>query len=258
VIFLFHLCCMETLIQSAPMQKYSKHVQTTTNYNLFSPLDGNRTKNELHIKRLEKSMSENYLFTVIIVNEQMQIIDGQHRFEVIKKLGLPLNYIVCQNYGLHEVQTLNQNTKNWTADDFMDGYADMGLEDYKLYRSFKKKYGFGHTETRAMLGSWEGGSTTEKFNNGDFKVKDYKRACDIAEKVISTKKYYPIGCKRRTYVLALVYLFRNPAFDFSEFMSKLNIQPSALVDCTTSTKYIELIEQIYNYKRREKVNLRFY
>jgi ParB-like chromosome segregation protein Spo0J len=29
-------------------------------------------------------MAENYLFTVIIVNEKYEIIDGQHRFDVIK------------------------------------------------------------------------------------------------------------------------------------------------------------------------------
>ena len=35
-------------------------------------------------------MNDNYLFTVIIVNEKnYEIIDGQHRFEVIKELKLP-------------------------------------------------------------------------------------------------------------------------------------------------------------------------
>ena len=44
-------------------------------------------------------MQSNYLFTVIIVNENYEIIDGQHRFEVIKELNLPLRYIICEGYG---------------------------------------------------------------------------------------------------------------------------------------------------------------
>ena len=62
------------------------HVHTTTDYFLFKPINGNRNINRLHLSRLKKSIEENYLFTVIIVNENYEIIDGQHRFECIKEL----------------------------------------------------------------------------------------------------------------------------------------------------------------------------
>ena len=73
-------------LKAEPMVKHSNQVHTTTDYFLFKPIDGNRNKNLLHINRLKKSMSENYLFTVIIVNEKYEIIDGQHRFDVIQDL----------------------------------------------------------------------------------------------------------------------------------------------------------------------------
>ena len=92
------------------MQKFN-HVYTTNDYTLFTSIDGNRTKNKLHIKRLKQSIKENYLFTVIIVNENYEIIDGQHRFDVIKELNLPLYYIICEGYGLAEVHILNQISK---------------------------------------------------------------------------------------------------------------------------------------------------
>jgi hypothetical protein len=105
--------------QNEPMQKISTQVQTTKDYYLFTPIDGNRNKNLLHLNRLKKSINENYLFTVIIVNENYQIIDGQHRFDVIKELNLPLHYIVCVGYGLKEVHILNQISKTWNADDYL-------------------------------------------------------------------------------------------------------------------------------------------
>ena len=52
-------------------------------------------------------------------------------------------------------------------------------------------------------------------------------------------------------------LFKNPNFEFTEFLQKLKIQPTALQDCTNVTNYKVLIEEIYNYRRREKVNLRY-
>lgn len=253
-------------LTSVPMQKNSKQVQkrmdnqiqTTTNYHLFKSIDGNRSKNQLHIKRLKNSMRENYLFTVITVNENYEIIDGQHRFEVIKELGLPLNYLVCEGYGLNEVQVLNQNSKNWTADDYLDGYVELGMKQYILYKRFKDEYGLGHAETRTLLsGSKDGGDVQQKFKHGEFVVKDWGKACKTAEMINLIGQYYS-GHKRRAFVYAMIYLLNLPQFEFTEFLHKLKIQPTALVDCTTSTQYVSLIEEIYNYKRREKVNLRFY
>ena len=80
--------------QSEPLAKQIGQVLTTTSYSRFKPVDGNRNKNLLHINRLKKSMSENYLFTVIIVNEKYEIIDGQHRFDVIQELKCLLHFPV--------------------------------------------------------------------------------------------------------------------------------------------------------------------
>ena len=39
----------------------------------------------MHINKVGRSQwLDNYLFTVIVVNENYEIIDGQHRFDVIK------------------------------------------------------------------------------------------------------------------------------------------------------------------------------
>jgi len=52
-------------------------------------------------------------------------------------------------------------------------------------------------------------------------------------------------------------LFKNKNFEFTELVQKLKTQPAAMVDCTNTQQYISLIEEIYNYRRREKVNLRY-
>ena len=233
-------------------------VHTTQNYSMFNPIDGNRNKNELHIKRLKKSMQENYLFTTITVNDKFQIIDGQHRFEAIKALNLPVNYVVCKGYGLKEVQILNQNSKNWTADDFMNGYCDLGKKDYKLYREFKEKYGFGHNECLGMLTGLtrSGSSHGFSFSKGTFKVTHYADACKKAEMLKQIEPFYS-GWKRRVFIFAMLKMFKNPNFDFTEFLQKLKQQQTALVDCVDVQQYTSLIEDIYNYRRREKVNLRY-
>ena len=243
-------------LKNEPMVKHSNQVNTTTDYFLFKPIEGNRNKNLLHINRLKKSMAETYLFTVIIVNEKYEIIDGQHRFDVIQELKLPLNYIVCKGYGLNEVHILNQNSKTWTSDDYLDGYCKLGYKDYLKYKEFKELYGIGHYECMWLLNGSQLSNPTQVFFTGDFKIKNYNEACKIIEKIMLVEPYYQ-EWKRRSFILAMLQLFKNPNFELTEFLQKLKLQPTALSNCSTTNQYVSLIEEIYNYRRREKVNLRY-
>jgi len=238
-----------------PMTKFSQ-VHTTTDYFLFKSIDGNRNKNLLHLNRLKKSMSENYLFTIIIVNEKYEIIDGQHRFEIIKELNLPLHYIICDGYGLNEVHILNQNSKTWNCDDYLDAYVNLGYEDYIKYAEFKQKYNLGHHETMSLLSKITSKIDQQIFFTGQFKVKSIKDAENTIEKILMIEPYY-VGVRRRSFIYAMMSLFKNPNFEYTEFIQKLKLQPTALQDCTNINNYKTLIEEIYNYRRREKVNLRF-
>jgi disulfide oxidoreductase YuzD len=236
----------------------SNYVHTTTDYFLFKPIEGNRTQNKLHLQRLKKSMKENYLFTIIVVNEKYEIIDGHHRFTIIKELGLPLNYIVCEGYGLGEVHIFNQNSKTWTAQDYLSGYCDLGYRHYIEYRKFQQKYQFGHNECMAVLSNNKktGGSLFTQFKDGKFKIANISDADAKAKKIWLFADLYQ-GFLRRSFVYAMLDLFEKPQFDFAEFLQKVKNQPSVLTDCSTAAQYITLIEEIYNYRRREKVNLRY-
>ena len=89
--------------QKAENKPAAMQVYQSVNYAQFQPIDGNRTILQHHLKRLKKSMEENFLISPILVNEKMEIIDGQHRFEAAKSLGLPIYFFIVQGYGLSEV-----------------------------------------------------------------------------------------------------------------------------------------------------------
>ena len=241
---------------TAPSTRLEYEVRMTRDYTRFKTIEGNRKIKNLHRKRLLQSMKENYLFTVIIINEDYEIIDGQHRFSCIKELGLPLYYIMCRGYGVNEVHVLNENTSNWNAEDYADGYCDFGMEDYVTYREFRNKYGFNHTIALSLLTNNPREKHTESFKGGKFKVNNYKRACTNAEKLISIKPYYD-GFLNREFVATILQLLQNKNFDFEFFMSKLKSQPNSLKDCRTIDDYKLLIEDIYNFRTRNKVNLRY-
>jgi hypothetical protein len=231
-------------------------IRTTKNYAQFKQLTGNRSISQSHKARLMESMRENYRFTVITVNENLEVIDGQHRLECAKELGLPVHYVICENYGLTDVHQLNANLKRWTTNDYLDGYCEMGNLHYEFYRAFKKKYGFGHQECLRLLNGSYNGASFEDFKNGQFVVKDRKKAIDRAEKILALEDLYP-GIRRRTFVFAMLSLLDLPQFDYDRFRSKLERQRAKMYDCTSVDQYRDLIEKIYNHYTSDKVNLRF-
>lgn len=240
--------------------KEVNQVLQTNDYDIFQHIDGNRNVNKLHLKRLKESIDEEYIPVPIVVNNKYQIIDGQHRFEAVKELKKPVHFIKVKGLGLEQVQRLNKHSKDWNADDFLDGYCRMEKEDYLRYREFKKHYGFGHNETNALLTNLTraSGSNIVAFRNGTFQIRDYELAEKNAEKIYLCRPYYEDGYKRRSFVYAMLTLFENEDYSHSEFLNKLSYQAVKLQDCTDVKGYLTLIEEIYNFKRAKGKKVRFY
>ena len=254
--------------QTASMVKSSNHTQkdTTVNtvmktkdYSRFKTLGGNRKLNELHLKRLLTSvMVKNLLFAnPILVNEKFEIIDGQHRFEGCKDLGYPIHYLLVENLGLSEVQTLNANAKNWRIEDYIDGYCDMGLPEYCYLQTQIKKTGLGVTILLAIFTSLGAtGRTMYDVKDGELKMIHKNRGLVILQWIKDWKKYYD-SADRRTFVLALVQLYNIKGYNHEKMMQKLQYQSTKLVDCTNTKTYLALLEEVYNFRERGE-KLRFF
>jgi hypothetical protein len=243
-----------------PMGKNSTHVQQKTEVNkvyktndlsIFKTIDGNRVPNLQHVKRLSDSIRiYGMKCNPILVNEQMEVIDGQHRLMAAKETKSFVYYIIVSGYNLEDVHTLNLNQKNWTK------------KDYIMIRTFSEKNDdFGLNDCIAMCSNNSVNSGTTKngqkpFENGIWKCKSLDIAQDWANKIRMIKPYY-LGYNRSNFIGTMTILFKNELFDFNEFMHKLRLQPTAMVDCANREQYRTLIEDIYNYKSRNKINLRY-
>jgi hypothetical protein len=250
---------------SSQMQKAEKVnvVYKTSDLSIFKLIDGNRVPNLQHIKRLSDSISVNGMkCNPILVNEQMQVIDGQHRLMAAKEINSFVYFIIVDGYTLNEVHTLNLNQKNWSKKDFMEGYADMGIKSYvKLSGFIQKNDDFVFNDCIALCSnsSANGGTTannSRQFESGMWEAKDMDLAQDWANKIRMISAYYN-GYNRSSFVGTMLFLFKNENFDFNEFMHKVRLQPTALVDCANRDQYRTLIEDIYNWRSRTKINLKY-
>jgi hypothetical protein len=259
--------------------KTVNQVFQTEDYSLFKSLDGNRHVNSLHVRRLKDSFKGSYLFSPILVNEKYEIIDGQHRFEAAKELNLPIVFIVVHNYGLKEVQILNENMKNWTKADYLSAYCDLKHPEYLKFRNFMRQFpDFGIVSCEMMLtgltaAAMSSGkskydrelvSQTNKkgeyrvryFQEGDLVIPSYENAVEIANKILMIKPYYD-GFNRVTFVRAMMGIFNIEYYDHTQLIDRIKTNPKFLQHCGNVTQTRLMIEELYNFRSREKVSLRY-
>ena len=251
-------------------------VYETNDYSMFRILKGNRNVNKLHVKRLKQSFQEAYLISPIIVNEKFEIIDGRHRFDAAKENGLPIRFLIAPNYGLREVQMLNENMKNWKKEDYLNAYCDSEHSEYLKFRNFMRRFSeFGIAACETILtdrlsgghfasSSKEFKSDTNKngsfairyFQQGELKIPDYDKSVENAEKLMMIKPYYD-GFNRPTFVRAMIGIFKIEYYIHAKLLERLNANPTAIQHCANVTQYKLMIEDIYNFRSRQKVSLRF-
>lgn len=234
----------------------------TTNYDMFKFKHGNRPIDMGHVRKLINSMREVYIPRVISINKNNEITDGQHRFAAAKELGLPIFY-QYEQHKLEDIRRMNQNTKNWTLDDFMNSYVALETKDntsvtgpYTIFKFFKKESKFP-TAVCLMMLSDNRTSDTTAFKSGDFEIPSgqYSLALKQAKMIIEVSNYYD-GYKRQKFIVALLGLFKDDEFRFKKFIRKLSLNRNKLYHCTSSTDYVDTIEKLYNWGEKTKVRFR--
>lgn len=242
-------------------------VKCTNDYNLFRLLNGNRDINENHVRKLELSILANNRLKEhpIHVNQNMQIIDGQHRFEVCKRNDLPVYYIVGEGK-LKDVIPL-QISKNWTLKDFVQSFVKQQKQPYVVFQEFLNKYPKLNISVASKLFCHQKSigqvkiSSTEIFKSGQMTLNKYSKAIDIANAVyriddLTNSQYRWIFSAQ--FVGAVKIIFEQPTFEKDVFYHKLSLNIQKLIRKPTTNDYVDLLLEIYNCKNRSPLNIKGY
>ena len=116
-------------------------VYTTKNYDIFKRLVGNRDIPESRISKIVASIQEiGWIHNPIVVNEKMEVIDGQGRLTALQRLNMPVEYIIAEGAGSQECIYMNMNMVNWKQPDFIKSYAEQGNVNYQRLLSLMNLY----------------------------------------------------------------------------------------------------------------------
>tara|TARA_R100000005_G_C4987017_1_gene195107 strand:+ start:22 stop:759 length:738 start_codon:yes stop_codon:yes gene_type:complete len=232
-------------------------IYATSDYKLFKTLKGNRAISELHVRRLAEAIKEKDLQIPIIVDDQMYILDGQHRLEAYKLVGRPVSYIIKTEFELQDVRNVNSVSRKWTNTEYLMSYCKLGKKDYQLLEWFQRTYGFCIAECIAMLNDkgYSNHNIIKEFKQGRFKIIDLEQGKRWAKAINSCGEYFPYY-KKTSFVRAMISCLRDKTFSWKIFYQRLKNNSSKLKNQASRNDFIVNIERLYNHGTASKYKIR--
>jgi hypothetical protein len=226
----------------------------TNDYTIFRNINGNRKVNEGHVLRLTNAIERKNLlpYYPILCNENMEIIDGQHRLAAAVRLGYDVYYEKIAGLRIEDVMEINTNSKSWAIRDFINSWIVLDKPDYRVLRNFMEQYGLSPTIAACLLRGYGqitgGGDISRMIKSGDFKVSSESFAQKIAEQVVEARKHADFEpASDREFIATLMKLNSNHSFDFDRLTSKLKLHELRIQKRPSEKYYILHIEELYNF-----------
>lgn len=236
-------------------------IRETKDYSIFKFRDDNRVINNNHVKKLSNKMKlKGWLSSsVVTINGSGDVIDGQHRVKAAMSVGCPIRYKVSRGAGTEEMTEMNTLQKNWSPFDHLHKFVVRGNPSYVTFQRFVDEFPqYKYTEIAMFLSNSLHSVNRDVFESGNYSVKDVNKGRKWANEILQLKPFGEKFYNRSIFVRAMIKVMSNKSeFIFEEFLHKVKLRPMNFVQCGTVDQYVEMIESVYNYRRSDKINLRF-
>lgn len=244
-------------------------IHKTTDYDQFTLLGANRDIDMKHVKRLKHLMTENGNLTgdfPILVNAQMEVIDGQHRLTALKQLEWPVFYQIRENMNLEQVRAINLGHKNWSWLDFANSYAKLGNQNYERFLRLSTHFPMGyHVLTRyaglSQVDNSPGrGKQSVLFRQGEleFTPERYSIAYERLKKWRQVSEF--IEGPNQVMAQAFLQVLLAPGYDHTRMLEKMKKFGGPILERTGRrlNDYLRSFEEVFNMYQSEETRLRLY
>lgn len=238
------------------MKKNINTVYLETDLSVFKTLDGNRSVEPARVDKIARSIQRvGFVPSPIVVNDRMEVIDGQGRLEACKQLNLPIPYIQIDGIGIEECLSMNINQVNWSTRDYVNSWAERGNENYIKLRDFLDACDFP-----LQIGLWlmfRSPRVSNRIQNGTVEVTD-EMMDDAVDLSIYLHKFDMIETNRRLQLaVAISFAITVDGVTKDGLERAITKNPRAFVAIADVSECIGVIEDVYNRgKRIHRVYLR--
>lgn len=233
-------------------------IYETNNYNRFNFIHVNRNISRDHVNHLKKAIMANNMLHAkpIVVDQQYNIIDGQHRFIAARELNLKIYYAIVDGFE-EDIISLNANQRSWQTIDYVQYYAKKGIDSYKRALDLINRYGAGVANTIEIISKNHSGGDRRKLRSGNYEAVSTVEAERRVKTLSSLKDLF----KNRLYisqVRALKRCFDIIEFDEVHFLNRCKTCRSKFINEPELKEQLRVFENIYNYRLQEKNHIRLF
>jgi len=255
-------------------------VQSTQDYARFKYLQGNRDLKEGNIKAIQNQVQQCGQRIPIVINEKNEIIDGQHRLEACKRLGIPVKFIVDVGANIDHVISANIVGQKWSLMDYVNRYSSEGNGHYQRLHDFIiecKKHGISASAAMSIVNNGKsykgyymyddgkirqhGGKYKVKklYYVGDdvrlgyFRIESLKEPRKRLEAIIQFKHF--AFYKKSYFINAILQVMRIKDFDVKRLRQAADTYPNRFVNEPDVDGFVRMFESVYNYRMKTKLPL---
>ncbi len=241
------------------------NTQSTTEYHIFKKTPHNREIDRSNLEKIKFSIKTRNLleYRPIIVNADMEVIDGQHRLRAAEILGLPIYYTIQNDSKIEDIYLLNENQKKWKITDYLNYHCAEDNENYIKSDRLCREYSVSITRLFVFLYANPGGDFYKRFRQGKFIFpedgeekldRQYHQYTEIAQfielRTVGSKDYV----RSKKFTSAIVVFLKREDVLFEQFKKQLEKGGLNFVyPCGTSDQYHKMFLKVYNYHSRDPI-----
>ncbi len=239
-------------------------IEKTKDYHIFKALNFNREKSKRHVQKLKQIILKENLLHIhpIVVNHEMEIIDGQHRLQAAKELDLDVFYIKG-NVSYGHVLTSNLAQNKASLQDVVKFYAEKdAMPSYIALNGLIKDLDISPKAIIALIFGVASNSIIEFIKSGKF---DLPSNQPLMEKIVSSFKEFKEFAKQKritpmsmfsssNFTISYRNLILLSDFNGSIWLSKLEQRWFELKPQLNSKEWTKQLIGIYNWKNHYPLN----
>lgn len=242
------------------MKRIIGNIYEEDNYDVFRRLPDNRDVLTDRVNKLVASISEKYICNPIIVNEKMEVVDGQGRFEARKELGLPIHYIIAEGANSDDCRRMNKYNTKWSILDFAKSYSKQGKPSYinLLEACEKTKLPVGIVLRLANHAKADKGRSVimTNFEKGklDFSKTDIgvvARVTEMASEIVDALQYE--GRINDAFRIGVKIMVETKGYDHARMLRNCIASRSSYAQMSRICDQLVEFERIYNKRCKRKL-----
>lgn len=227
-------------------------VYSTKEYDKFKFSKLNRKSK--YRKDLAESILKHGLQYPILVDESLNILEGQHRFLVCKKHSKPILYMFCKKDVSEMSSELSKQSKAWSLNDYLEKYVTKNNKSYTLIRQLVDESKLSLNTLFVILkGSELSGTNRKLFQDGRIVVSsvDLQKYDSVKEAITDllelNEGQFKKRFKKSRVMSALVSIINHPKYKHKFFVERLRTIPDYQIKSVNSSSDArKMLTEVYN------------